>query len=126
MKHIAVDLDGTLAIYDPKDRNGAIGEPIPEMVQLVKNWISDGHVVWIFTARLSGLDYDDQYSKISLWLERQGIGDCDITNVKRREFAEFYDDKAYNVKRNEGLPCSKCSGQASWRVALQRLEDSTN
>jgi hypothetical protein len=126
-KHIAVDLDGTLAHYDRSQRNGEIGDPINDMVQRVKEWMQQGDIVWIFTARLSGDDYAEQYSRISLWLERQGIGDCEITNVKRREFAEFWDDRAFRVYRNEGIVCRYCSiGSASRGRPLQEIEDTAD
>ena len=41
--YIAVDLDGTLAVYNPKDKSGGIGEPVPTMVEKVKAWKADGH-----------------------------------------------------------------------------------
>ena len=50
---IGVDLDGTLAQYDGWKGTEHIGEPIPLMVQRVKDWLEAGHEVRIFTARVS-------------------------------------------------------------------------
>lgn len=47
-----VDLDATLALYERGTAvPGEVGEPIPEMVTRVKNWIASGKEVRIFTAR---------------------------------------------------------------------------
>src|SRR5690242_5094505 len=51
MGWIGVDLDGTLATYGGWKGPGHIGEPIPVMVERVKNWLAAGQEVRIFTAR---------------------------------------------------------------------------
>ena len=51
--YIAVDLDGTLAFYDHWRGVEHVGEPIPAMVQRVRQWLSEGKDVRIFTARVS-------------------------------------------------------------------------
>ena len=48
---IGVDLDGTLAKYGSWN-GGQIGDPIPLMVERVKQWIAEGVEVRIFTARV--------------------------------------------------------------------------
>lgn len=51
---IGVDLDGTLAFYDHWRGPQHIGEPIPAMLDRVKNWLAEGRDVRIFTARVDG------------------------------------------------------------------------
>lgn len=98
---IAVDLDGTLAHWDEKGDYSAdkIGEPIKPMLDRVKQWLEDGHEVVIFTARVGS---EGAYPHIHAWLRKHGIGDLDITNKKRPDFKEFWDDRAVTVERNTG------------------------
>ena len=49
---IGVDLDGTLAYHDTWKGHEHIGEPIPAMLQRVKDWLDRGLTVKIFTARV--------------------------------------------------------------------------
>ena len=49
---IGVDLDGTLAQYGGWN-GGLIGDPVPLMLQRVKEWIADGKDVRIMTARVA-------------------------------------------------------------------------
>ena len=48
---IGVDLDGTLAYYDYWRGKEDIGPPIPKMLMRIKQWIAEGKIVKIFTAR---------------------------------------------------------------------------
>lgn len=107
-KVIAVDLDGTLAVYDGWKGHSHIGAPIPEMVFRIKNWIGfDKYKVVIFTARITN-DADTgvepaRVEEIRNWLEQAGLPrDLDITNQKRKEFAEMWDDRAVRVEANTG------------------------
>ena len=52
---IGVDLDGTLSHYTVWRGPEYIGDPIPAMLERVKEWISAGVTVKIFTARASEL-----------------------------------------------------------------------
>lgn len=58
---IGVDFDGTLSFY-----NGTfdLGPPVPLMVERVKDWLSKGVEVRIFTARAS---MPDQCYHIEQW-----------------------------------------------------------
>lgn len=49
---IGVDLDATLARYDGWKGPTVIGDPIPAMVERVKQWRREGRDVRIFTARV--------------------------------------------------------------------------
>jgi len=99
MKTHAVDLDKTLAFHHSDMGIRVIGKPIPSMMKMVKHWIANGDKVVIFTARAGAKGARPAIRK---WLRRQGIGELEITNIKRPEFDDLYDDKAVPVKPNEG------------------------
>ena len=94
-----VDLDGTLAEYDGWMGVDDIGKPITKMLDRVKGWIDEGIRVVIFTARA---DNPDSIDAIVTWLEDNGIGGLDITNIKTSDISRIYDDRAIQVRRNEG------------------------
>ncbi|WP_293765916.1 hypothetical protein [uncultured Aquitalea sp.] len=104
-KWIAVDLDGTLAEVGSSNK-GAIGKPVQPMLSRVKAWLSEGdYEVRIFTARAAD---PVQAGKVKDWLNRQGLGELAITNVKDADMVELWDDKAVRVERNSGKVCSGC------------------
>jgi hypothetical protein len=99
---IGVDLDGTLAIHPewsipngPED----IGEPIPEMVNRVKQWIADGKEVKIFTARACK---EENILPVKAWCKKYIGVELDVTNVKTPNMMELWDDRAISVIRNTG------------------------
>lgn len=98
---IAVDLDGTLAHWDPEEEYDPtkIGKPVPAMVERVKDWIAQGNEVVIFTARVGD---SGAFPHIHAWLRKQGLPELKITNKKSREIAEIWDDRAVAVERNTG------------------------
>jgi len=96
---IGVDLDGTLAEYHGWN-GGKIGKVIPKMLERVKQWIKEGQEVRIMTARAS--DSNANLSAIEEWLEENGIGGLEITNVKDFEMIELWDDRCVQVKPNTG------------------------
>src|SRR5574343_703797 len=53
---VAVDLDGTLAKFDGNFSRWDIGEPVPAMLDRVKQWLAQGRDVRILTARVHGPD----------------------------------------------------------------------
>ncbi|OQS30401.1 hypothetical protein [Chromobacterium violaceum] len=103
-KWIGVDLDGTLAQY-----HGAmgeiIGEPIKPMLTRVREWLSVGREVRIFTARAGD---PTQLPLITAWLLQHGLPPLEITNIKDFDMIALYDDKAFRVKRNVGYICGTC------------------
>lgn len=103
---IGVDLDGTLARYDGWN-NGEIGEPIPLMVGRVRQWLSEGVKVKIFTARAGfGLAEDykkEMIEKIQDWTEIH-IGErLDVTATKDFSMIELWDDRCVQVIPNTGI-----------------------
>ena len=102
---IGVDLDGTLAHYEDWIGVEHIGDPIPEMLKRVRDWLNTGREVRIFTARVSGNEED---SEIAAWHIRQWclkhIGqELVITNVKDFGMAELWDDRCVQIEKNTGL-----------------------
>ena len=107
---IGVDLDGTLAKYEDWIDIEHIGEPIPLMLDRVKDWLSKGIEVRIFTARMAGgqgragaLGTDRVEKVIQDWLEKQGLPRLKVTNVKDFGMIELWDDRAVGVVFNTGL-----------------------
>lgn len=96
---IGVDLDGTLAEYSGWKGKEHIGEPIQLMLDRVKDWISQGIEVKIFTARAGDIE---AIPYIEDWLIKHGISGLEITNIKDHEMTQFWDDRAVSVIPNTG------------------------
>ena len=102
---IGVDLDGTLAHYDPGRGLLHIGEPIPAMVSVVKSLIAKGFVVKVFTARasISPPDLDEMIRIIQDWCELHIGHRLEVTNMKDFGTLALLDDRAYHVVFNKGI-----------------------
>ncbi len=107
---IGVDLDGTLALYDGWKGATHIGDPIPPMLQRVKNWLAEGREVRIFTARVATGDGNraeaerEQVERaIELWCIEHLDRCLPITNVKDFAMIELWDDRAVQVIPNTGM-----------------------
>lgn len=104
-KHIACDLDGTLAHYDGWHGIEHIGSPISETVNRVRSALAAGHRVSIFTARVAPSKDDADMATLHVmnWC-REHIGvDLEVTAIKYGWFDEFWDDKAVRVDKNRGV-----------------------
>lgn len=95
---IGVDLDGTLAKYDSW-RDGAIGEPVGEMLFRVRKWLADGVEVRCMTARAG-----DAHERLRVreWLDSHGLERVSITDRKDFAMIELWDDRAVAVEQNTG------------------------
>lgn len=115
---IGVDLDGTLAEYHGWN-DGKIGNPIPAMVNRMKQWLAEGQEVKIFTARVgSGGGYSEisnrsddeafvieQRLLIANWcMEHLGMV-LPVTATKDFRMIALYDDRAVRVEMNTGRLC---------------------
>lgn len=106
--HYAVDLDGTLAVYDRWRGHNHIGEPIKPMVLHVKELLANGDFVTIFTARVApeaarNESCDRAREVIAEWC-RMHIGqELPITAEKKPYFHAFLDDRAKQIIPNRGL-----------------------
>ena len=94
---IGVDLDGTLAYYDPEFYG--IGEPVELMKARVLEWVKNGLRVKIFTARA----FDpEQIPDVQEWLKINDFPDLEVTNIKDFGMMKLFDDRAVEVKMNTG------------------------
>jgi hypothetical protein len=96
---IGVDLDGTLAHYDGWQGPDQIGDPIPLMLDRVKEWLELGIRIKIFTARACT---PDQLPPVEEWLKKNGLGGLEITNCKDFEMITLWDDRCVQVRTNTG------------------------
>lgn len=108
---IAVDFDGTLAKFgcDWQQDYRATGDPVPAMVERVKQWLADGEDVRIFTARMDcyhptfkGLDTYRVKEPIEAWCLQHLGRVLPITNVKDYFCKAIYDDRAIQVEHDTG------------------------
>jgi hypothetical protein len=117
---IGVDLDGTLAYYKEWG-SGKIGEPIPKMVDRIKQWLSEGRKVKIFTARVG---YDNsQLPEIHEWLEKVGLPKLEVTATKDWNMVELWDDRCKQVVPNTGETVEELNDKLLLRLSSQGLED---
>ncbi len=100
---IGVDLDSTLAHYDGWVSPTHIGEPIPLMLERVKQWLKDGKQVAIMTARVSNPKrLSETLPAIQAWcLEHLGQV-LPVTHAKDYDMIELWDDRAVQVIPNTG------------------------
>ena len=98
MAWIGCDLDGCLAYYDSWKGMEHIGEPIPLMLQGVKEWLANGNTVKIFTAR-ANLG-PEQIVIIQDWCEKHGLPRLEVTATKDFSMKVLYDDRCVQVIEN--------------------------
>lgn len=118
--YVGVDLDGTLAHYDP-DKWPEIGEPIPKMLEVVKTLLSKGVQVRIVTARVAGaLDkhgvpsYDKQAAfRVKEWLFKHVGQHLPVQFWKDFAMLELWDDCCIQVAKNEGTPIVNIAGSVA-------------
>jgi hypothetical protein len=99
---VGVDLDGTIAKYTTWQGTSHIGEPIEKMVNLVKEWISHGVTVKIFTARVCD-NNPETVRVIKEWCIKHIGYDLEVTNIKDYGMIALYDDRAFHVIPNTGV-----------------------
>lgn len=112
---IGIDLDGTLAQYDKWEGVTNIGDPVPAMLERVKQWIMDGQPLKIMTARVycgeSGEPAGDRFRDaqiarlaIEKWcLKHLGVI-LPVTCCKDFAMISLWDDRCVQVKPNTGEP----------------------
>ena len=93
MGYIAFDFDGTLA------REHTL-EPVPLMVDRLRNYLKQGIECRILTARAN-----DRHgiSLVKDWLKQHDLPDLEVTSQKDYMMVVLYDDRARQVVRNEGI-----------------------
>lgn len=107
---IAVDLDATLVTYDGWKGPEHIGEPIPLMMNRVRQWLKEGKEVRIFTARVShdGSETEIQVAhRARVAIENFTLQEFGqklvVTNVKDFAMIEHWDDRVVQVIPNTGV-----------------------
>jgi hypothetical protein len=118
LEWIGVDLDKTLAYYDGWVAENHIGEPIVPMVNRVKQWLSEGKRVKIFTARVSYRDdrhvnIPETRRCIEEWCEKHIGQRLEVTNVKDSYMVELWDDRAVSVEPNTGASIRVLGGSGA-------------
>src|SRR3990167_968348 len=96
---IGVDCDGCLAQGEGRDGD-PIGDPYPDILALVQQWLGEGRGGRIFTARANS--YEGR-STVMAWLIQQGLPPLRVTNQKDYECALILDDRARQVKEGKVL-----------------------
>lgn len=118
MSWIGVDFDGTLAEYHGWRGENDLGQPVPAMVERVKQWLREGIEVKIFTARvgvsgaysLESHRYadqefaDNQRRIIGDWCEKHIGQRLEVTSMKDFALLAIWDDRAVQVVPNKGVP----------------------
>lgn len=105
---IGVDLDGTLAEYGGWIGPCHIGQPITRMVNRVKEWLSEGKEVKIFTARVFAggrIDHEELaqvVAAIENWCITHLGQVLPVTCTKDYGMVELWDDRAIQVVPNTG------------------------
>lgn len=111
---IGVDFDGTLA-YEPGEGRTdpySLGEPIPVMVNRVKDWLAKGFKVKLMTARMCEYSYTTKkvrdVTKMKSALEQWCIKHLGVvlecTNQKDGAMEVLWDDRAVRVIKDKGIP----------------------
>lgn len=102
---VGFDLDGTLAKYETWN-GGVIGEPVPAMVEKVREFTLKGVECRIVTARVSHmatpLERHRQTTAIVAWCHKH-LG-FELAVVCEKDFGMWalYDDRAVAVEKNTG------------------------
>lgn len=99
MGWIGVDLDKTLAHYEPPFDPMKIGAPVPAMLNRVLDWLNAGQEVRIFTARAS---VPEHVAPVIEWCKEHLGREIPVTNIKDYAMLKLYDDRAVQVEENTG------------------------
>lgn len=101
---IGFDLDGTLAHYVGWRGIEHIGDPVPAMATIVREYLELGYDVRIFTARVSRQfeDRDQAAAHIQDWTEKHFGARLIVTCEKDFSMWLLYDDRAISVEENTG------------------------
>ena len=117
---VGFDFDGTIARTDNPGHFQPpfpLGQPIPEMVDIVKSLLTAGITVKIFTARACD---PASIPAIQDWTEREGLGRLDVTAQKDYHLIRFFDDRAIQVVLDQG--CSNTATRYRNSLNAARLE----
>lgn len=97
---LGVELDGVLAQTVSGQPVSQIGEPVPVMLNRVRQWLMVGIDVRLFTNRAGD---PAQLPIIQDWLSAHGLP-LPVTSGKDFQMSVFYDARAVHVMHNTGEP----------------------
>jgi len=117
MGWIGMDLDGTLASFEPGQNEYVIGAPVPASMRILRKHLDSGTEVRIFTARAAD---PAQVALVRAWMEKHGLPNLSITNKKDYDMYKLYDDRAVPIKRNQGPALYQTPYQAYFSNILKR------
>ncbi len=115
--YYAVDFDATLSYYNGFKGATVLGEPIPAMVDRVKQWIAEGKEIKIMTARvwaplLGSVGHEEFWKRVDEatnarraiedWTELHIGKRLEVTCQKDYNMIRLYDDRAVQVEPNTG------------------------
>lgn len=117
---IAVDLDGTLAVYHGWEGAQHIGAPIERMVERVQQWLKEGKDVRIFTARVAPGKHDrmECINAIEDWSEAVFGRVLPMTSEKDPGMLELWDDRCVQVIPNSGRRADSFMERLAHRFVL--------
>ncbi len=119
---VGFDLDKCLAVYDTYVDETHIGEPIPKMVERVKQYLAERkYVVKIFTARASEQDPAKlvrTLNAIAAWSQRVFGVSLAVTCIKDYGCIRIYDDRAVGVQENTGELMTDVAWEDGYEVGL--------
>lgn len=103
--HLLFDIDGTLFKH-PRGNDFSIGEPIPKMIEFLRQQLAAGWKVKIFTARWANPDTREEQEKLIRDALREHVSEqasqLEITNAKDLYTRAIYDDRAIQVIMDTG------------------------
>jgi len=101
---VGVDLDGTLAEENEWVGPSHIGDPIPNMVNRVKEWLANGVDVRILTARVSAnnVGRDESLAAIDKWTTAVFGQTLPCRACKDQYMIQLWDDRCVQVVHNKG------------------------
>lgn len=96
---VGVELDGTLAHYEPNQDALAIGAPVEKMLKRVRQWLMLDVNVRLFTARAADAT---MLPVMEAWLREHDLQKMKITCEKDFMMSQFWDDCGIHVVTNTG------------------------
>jgi hypothetical protein len=104
-EYVAFDLDGTMTMNDGWKGPDYIGEPIPEVIQMIVVLRTHDIPVKVFTARAATTNQDEFHRStmaINAFCEKHIGEQLPITAEKDMYCIRIFDDRARQVVENEG------------------------
>lgn len=97
---LGVEFDGVLAQVQAGERLPQPGDPVPAMLNRVRQWLMVGIDVRVFSNRAAD---PDQLTVVENWLAANGLS-LPVTCEKDFQMSVFYDARAVHVIHNSGEP----------------------